>query len=445
VEALPGGLGVSEIIKALESDNPDDLNIAVDAQSYQVCLRNFHEKCYKEDMVTPFEIPAYFDEDDPGTVEGPFTNILLNPTAVPFEIVKAWMRFLKKYAAPVELESASWAEEIIEKSMSNELRALVHDDIEELRPEERGGVTTYRIMVQHMIMQTQEIEDALVEWLREFDIRNYNGENVPTAIAHAKAVIRALGPKLPSNAARCLLDGFARASAPEFQQLCLTLSTTLRSNVLQNQTQIKMPLKRKCFDVLTDLGNLFIELRTRHKWVGSRHDGKAFRATRSPSDLAANAARRDKPYDQWVTDKTCHICGENGHLARGCPQGRNVDARNRNGRAPARRGDDVRADRQRDGARPARDDARPPRGDVHNNRGGERSRRPQREREVRRLRRAFNLAIETLANDASSSESEPDNALPRAHAAMASDGDESDASGSGMAVHAARVYASLKG
>jgi len=57
------------------------------------------------------------------------------------------------------------------------------------------------------------------------------------------------------------------------------------------------------------------------------------------------------------------------------------------------------------------------------------------------------LALESMANGASSSDSEKDDALPRAHAAVANDGNESDGDSScgSLAAHAAHVYVLLKG
>ena len=54
------------------------------------------------------------------------------------------------------------------------------------------------------------------------------------------------------------------------------------------------------------------------------------------------------------------------------------------------------------------------------------------------------MALESLANEESSSESKQDDASPRAHAAVEDDGNESDGDSS-LAAHAARMYASLKG
>jgi len=164
---------------------------------------------------------------------------------------------------------------------------------------------------------------------------------------------------------------------------------------------------------------LFIEKQSRHLWLGTGHDGKVFRATLSGQDLEANAARRD---NRWTTDKACHGCGKVGHLVRDCPERRDADAR-----SPRRENsDNARSTRRRDNEHKAR-------------RAGDKTHRSKRDR----FEKAFTMALETLANEASSSESEKDDALPRAHAAVENDGHESDGDNS-LAAHAARMYASLK-
>jgi hypothetical protein len=51
--------------------------------------------------------------------------------------------------------------------------------------------------------------DALKEYIKTFDIPHFPGENVLTAYFKSKAVINALGEKLPFNAVCTILEGFA--------------------------------------------------------------------------------------------------------------------------------------------------------------------------------------------------------------------------------------------
>jgi len=130
-----------------------------------------------------------------------------------------------------------------------------------------------------MVLCKQETVDALQYWIRNFSIRQIDGENVSAACTQCKGVIRALdGIGLSNNVLQCLLDGFAQASNESFKALCVSLSTTLHSTILQNGSA-NMSTKQKCFAVLKDLKTLFIELSTSRKWGGAGHDGATFRAS----------------------------------------------------------------------------------------------------------------------------------------------------------------------
>jgi len=232
-----------------------------------------------------------------------------------------------------------------------------------------------------MVLQSQEITDALQDWLRTFDIRMFNDENVSVAATQIKAVLRALGSNIPSNAARLLLDGFENVKTPAFMQLCVTLGTTLSSSLLQSQQQANMSSKELCFQMLQDLEGRFIEFRTRRKWLANGHDGKAFRAALSSQNFEVNAARHDRLRGDGRSNKECHGCGEMGHLVRDCPKRRNACnpcRENGDNACPARRGNN-----------------------EHNTRRGGNTHRSKRER----FEKAFTMAFESLANETSSSES----------------------------------------
>ena len=79
-------------------------------------------------------------------------------------------KWICKYAAPVEIESAAWAVETMEKSMTAELKTLVFDDMENLELTANGAITMFNIATNHMVLRNQELIDSLHEWIRTFDI-----------------------------------------------------------------------------------------------------------------------------------------------------------------------------------------------------------------------------------------------------------------------------------
>jgi mRNA deadenylase 3'-5' endonuclease subunit Ccr4 len=67
-----------------------------------------------------------------------------------------------------------------------------------------------------------ESKQGLIKWMKAFDVRNYDGENVSVATTHFKAVLKALGEHAPPEPVRIMLKGLSQASNKEFQTLCHT-------------------------------------------------------------------------------------------------------------------------------------------------------------------------------------------------------------------------------
>ena len=426
--ALDDELCCNNVLSLLTQDDISNHDIASDCQKWQSAIRGFTKRCETNDMITPFLIPARFSENDPSSVRGPFISLLTHFSTIEEEAALSWQRFFNKYAAPVELESATWAWDILEKSMTAELKTLVNDDFELVDAEAKGAITVFKIMTNHMVLRNQETVDTLNDWLRNFDIRQINGQNVSVAAGKCRAIIRALdGFGLPSNVLRCLLDGFARVDNESFKSLCVTLSTMNRSALMQ-QSLSHLTQKQKCFEVLKDLETTYIALSTQHKWLATGHSGSAFIGDIQEDETHARAmaARQRLPFDEWVKTIECKNCGVKGHIAKDCPDkkkkwsGKPTTDSRRNDR----RGNDSRGNDRRGNDRPSND------------------RRGQRDKQ--RFKKAYKIALESLAADDSSTES--DDASLEANVAATGIESDSDASESdtSFAAHAARMYSSLK-
>ena len=307
VKALDVKLACNNILSILASASSDKHNVADDCQQWQHSLRALKVKFTQNDMLDPFKIPTTFDLADPSRIAGPFIDLLKDFHLVSDVMAQRWQEYLRMYAQDVELESDSWAAEIMELSMTDELKQLVFDDLDDFDQVHVGAITVYKYMTNHMVLRNQETIDALQEWIRLFDIRQIDCENVAVAITRCKAVIRALdGHGLPANALTNFLNGFSRASCEPFARLCQTL-LSMNSTGLGQSVQSKLSVKKKIFNAFKDLENKYIELHTKNEWTGTSHDGAAF------------AARNHVPFDVWVKDKICDNCGEKGHIKKDCP------------------------------------------------------------------------------------------------------------------------------
>lgn len=73
-------------------------------------------------------IPENFDVQT-GQYNGQFTSLLEHFNRMLPEKAFQWSKFLKRWATKVEMESTSWASEILDKNMTSELKFLVQEDL----------------------------------------------------------------------------------------------------------------------------------------------------------------------------------------------------------------------------------------------------------------------------------------------------------------------------
>ena len=186
----------------------------------------------------------------------------------------------------------------------------------ELDENERGPITMYLSMTKHMVASNAESCEATEEWVRKFNILNFDGENVTNAVKLCKAAVRSLDASggIPANVLSNLLNMFMNATNQEFKTVCATaLSLTKFSSPLAGQSKTQ-----QIFTHLASLETYFVDLNSGEKWNGLGHSAAVFKA-HSTEYLQANAVGR-LPFDEWVKGKACRICGELGHLGRDCPK-----------------------------------------------------------------------------------------------------------------------------
>jgi hypothetical protein len=411
VKALTDKLATPDILNVILCDI-EKHNIADDCKQWQTAIRALKKVLVENDMMTIFNIPLEYDPNNVRTlVKADYTCLIDNFNNISDDMAIDWQKYITENAADVEIESDKWAHEIMMLSMTEDLKNLVMDDLSELDENAQGAITCFKFMTNHMTMRNQELVDTLHNWIRVFDIRAYDGENVLQACGQIRAVVRALQDfGLPLNMLKLILDGFAKASNAPFGTLCTNLSTITRSTVLASQLAGDDP-KKQLFSILKDLEQNYRDSLTIHKWEGVGHDGATFRAQLTNDSLQAFAARHGKDFDEWVKNIDCHNCGEKGHIGRDCTKPKK--SRPRGGKTFT----------------PRQKERREP----YSKPSGKSQRRTERDEK----RRIFQAKLEELDNESSESESN-----------VSDDNDNksvgSDASGGTVAVHAARMFSSLK-
>lgn len=206
--------------------------------------------------------------------------------------------------------------------MDKTLRAEVESDMNNISSSKRGSITTLRCIIKRMVIKNQESLDALEDYIKNFDITKFPGENVPIACLRLKAVAKALGTNdLPKNVIRKVLDGFSKSSTKSFNEFCASQNALRRGSLAQDIVK-NTSLYSQLVGLLTDLENSYLELVGANLWAGVGHKdldqhGSSFMATQ---DGKKKTLRDGMPWDEWVRKYAkCTHCGKKGHIRPDCP------------------------------------------------------------------------------------------------------------------------------
>ena len=168
-------LACNNVLSLIIADDIAAHNLAADCQQWQRGLRSLKRVLMDNDMITPFMIPTQFDIDDPSKLNGPFINLIDDFHKIPDKGAQRWQKWICKYAAPVEIESAAWAVETMENSMTTELKTLVFDNMENLELTANGAITMFKIAKNHMVLHNKKSINSLLEWICASDIQKVSG------------------------------------------------------------------------------------------------------------------------------------------------------------------------------------------------------------------------------------------------------------------------------
>jgi hypothetical protein len=151
----------------------------------------------------------------------------------------------------MEAESSEMCKDVLEKSTQSTLRTQVDQLFENLPKEEQGGVTYFKLIMEVAYKSSFQSMQGFLEWMKGFDIRKYDGENVAVAVTHFKDVLKALGAHAPPDPVRTLLQGLSHASNKDFEKLCDSQLGIVDSVMYQRQlwwTKPHLPRKSTSLD-----------------------------------------------------------------------------------------------------------------------------------------------------------------------------------------------------
>ena len=320
-KAMTTKLSCTSAASIITSADHAKYDIAVECLGYQQQLGTMELHLRVWDMKSVFLMPLQFRPSRPDSISGPYTDVLTDFRNVSMDRGCAWQDCLNQCASSVDVETMEWCRDYFMNSMDDDLKLKVVEDMNELDENERGPITMYLSMTKHMVASNAESREATEEWVRKFNILNFDGENVTNAVKLCKAAVRSLDASggIPANVLSNLLNGFMNATNQEFKTVCATaLSLTKFSSPLAGQSKTQ-----QIFTHLASLETYFVDLNSGEKWNGLGHSAAVFKA-HSTEYLQANAVGR-LPFDEWVKGKACRICGELGHLGRDCPKNKDKE------------------------------------------------------------------------------------------------------------------------
>ena len=206
-----------------------------DAFQGQESLDNIWKHAVASDFAHILMIPSVFSTTTSSVPQdAKYINCVLDFEQLTDSAYFCWQEFVRLYGHSEEILSDKMFEEKLWKSLTPGLHSEVSCDFRELPKNQKGSISLLRLIVNRVMHTGQESRRAMEDYIKTFDIRKYPGEDVTKACIRLKAIARSLGTEqLPMDIIHCVLDSFARASTPEFQNLCLSQALLLLSTMFQ--------------------------------------------------------------------------------------------------------------------------------------------------------------------------------------------------------------------
>jgi hypothetical protein len=287
----------------------------------QTVIDDFKEFVEKVDALDIFKIPeiSLSDFGDIRIVMSARShiNLLEDHQAVTMEVVRRHQRFVNLQCDPVEAESSKMCKDVLKKSTESNLLIRVTQTFDNLHKAEQGGLTFFKIIMDEAYKSSFESKQGLLTWMKSFDVRNYDGENVAIATSHFKAVLKALGDHAPPEPVRIMLKGLSKASNSEFQTLCQTQSGILDTVIYKRQVLAdKITPAQEVDEFAGIVVGRFTSLSLDMAWSGHAHKGSVFKASLSkpPTEGAfVTDNSKDKlPFKEWWDQQVCALKGCGG-------------------------------------------------------------------------------------------------------------------------------------
>ena len=262
IKSLEPKISAGNISRFLTSVDASEYDVAIDALSWQNSLKLIKKFCIQYDMLSLLKIPQGVDLAQPYQVAKAvlFKDAMDDWQDLDNTDYFNWQEFILCSGTDVELKSDNWLVDTLLMSLEKMLRAEVESDLCSLPLYRWSSLTTLHCIIKCKVVKNQEARDALEDYLKKFDIRQFPGENVPTACLCLKTVATSIGnDNLLKNVLRKILGSFAKSSTGPFNEVCTNQLALHRGSI--SQTLFKnVSLHTQLVDALNDLEPVYLDL-----------------------------------------------------------------------------------------------------------------------------------------------------------------------------------------
>jgi hypothetical protein len=270
VKSLDPKISAGNISRMLTSNDAAEYHVAVDALSWQSTMKTIYKFCTQYDMTSLLLIPQGVDLSKPDQVTKAqiFKDAIDNWQVLNNKEYYKWHESIFCFGTFEETTSNNWLDDVLHMSMETTLHAEIESDIIGIPIQQRGSITTLRCIIKCMVIKNHEAKDALENYIRDFDITKFPGENVPTACLRLKAVARALGDDdLPSNTIRKVLEGFGKLSTKLFNDFYSSQIALCHGSFYADIMQ-GTSLQSQLNNLLNDIEVTYLDLVGGNSWLG---------------------------------------------------------------------------------------------------------------------------------------------------------------------------------
>jgi hypothetical protein len=330
-------LAISNYSKLLSTTFDSGATISEDVHLWQESIRQIHERAFAYDMLSIFMIPDVFDTL---TYDSVHTSTKMYDSIKDFSDPELtdnhyfnWQTYVRKFGGDLELQSNTWMLKVLKSSMEPSLYSAVMLDYEDMPVHQHGAITLFRLIVNRMVLLSEEARRHLLRFIDDFDIRYYPGENVSLACVKLKEITQAIGAKkLPSDLISRVLEGFEKSTTESFRQMCSTLRISFLSSFTRSMLGT-LSLQAQLTNLLRDLESAYLEIKASGKWIGAGSEGAQANTSVFNADVsdefveehdeyalykASTPANRRMPFKEWVKTATCRYCDNVGHIRPDC-------------------------------------------------------------------------------------------------------------------------------